>query len=236
VTLGILARLGWPSPGSLMGQIAREARPLGGGRSGAMIPMPSDARRNFALPIRYGVAAPGLRRHPIIARSPEKRASMRTEQLAQLRAKAQTKPRRILVVEDEEDIRDLLCELLSSGLENVIVEGRPDGPAALRAIAASPPDLIITDFKMPGMTGLDFLAHVRLQLPHVPAILITAFPDLELAVRAINEARVQSFLQKPVDPSQVLRVVGGILSAFGQRSVETSGIRPAETQRLQRLG
>lgn len=163
---------------------------------------------------------------------------MRTEQLAQLRAKAQTRPRRILVVEDEEDIRELLAELLSSSLDNVVVEARPDGPSALRAIAANPPDLIITDFKMPGMNGLDFLAHVRLQLPNVPAILVTAFPDLELAVRAINEARVQSFLQKPVDPTQVLRVVGGILSAFShQRSVpESSGIRPVETQRLQRLG
>jgi CheY-like chemotaxis protein len=161
---------------------------------------------------------------------------MRTEQLNQLRAKAQTRPRRILVVEDEEDIRELLCELLSSSLENVIVEGRGDGPSALRAIAASPPDLIITDYKMPGMNGLDFLAHVRLQLPNVPAILITAFPDLEIAVRAINEARVQSFLQKPVEPQQVLRVVGGILTAFSQRPVEASGMRPVESQRLQRLG
>lgn len=163
---------------------------------------------------------------------------MRTDQLAQLRAKAQTRPRRILVVEDEEDIRELLAELLGTSLDNVIVESRPDGPSALGAIAANPPDLIITDYKMPGMTGLEFLAHVRLQHPNVPAILITAFPDLEIAVRAINEARVQSFLQKPVDPSQVLRVVGGILSAFSQRAAasDTAGIRPVETQRLQRLG
>lgn len=165
---------------------------------------------------------------------------MRTEQLAQLRAKAQTRPRRILVVEDEEDIRELLAELLASSLENVVVESRPDGPTALRAITANPPDLIITDYKMPGMTGLDFLAHVRLQLPNVPAILITAFPDLEVAVRAINEARVQSFLQKPVDPSQVLRVVGGILSAYSAQraaaATEATGIRSVETQRMQRLG
>ena len=162
---------------------------------------------------------------------------MRTGELAQLRAKAQVKPRRILVVEDEDDIRELLCELLSSGIENVIVEGRNDGPSALRALAATPPDLVITDYKMPGMNGLDFLAHVRLQLPNTPAILITAFPELDIAVRAINEARVQSFLQKPVDPSQVLRVVGGILSAFSAARTDAPGsIRSVETQRLQRLG
>lgn len=161
---------------------------------------------------------------------------MRNGEIAQLRAKAQARPRRILVVEDEADIRELLAELLGASLENVVVEAREDGPSALRAIAANPPDLIITDYKMPGMNGLDFLAHVRLQQPNVPAILITAFPDLEVAVRAINEARVQSFLQKPIDPNQVVRVVGGILTAFAQRVEDPRGIRPVESQRLQRYG
>jgi CheY-like chemotaxis protein len=161
---------------------------------------------------------------------------MRTGEISQLRAKAQVKPRRILVVEDEADIRELLVELLGTGLENVVVEAREDGSSALRAVAANPPDLVITDFKMPGMNGLDFLAHLRLQQPNVPAILITAFPDLDIAVRAINEARVQSFLQKPVDPTQVLRVVGGILTAFSQRVDDAPGIRAVESQRLQRYG
>ena len=161
---------------------------------------------------------------------------MRTGELTALKAKAQAKPRRILVVEDEDDIRDLLAELLSSSLENVVVESRPDAQAALRAIAQTPPDLIITDYKMPGMNGLDMLMHVRLQQPNLPAILITAFPDLDIAIRAINEARVQSFLQKPIDPQQVLRVVGGILAAFSQRADPAVGVRPVESQRLQRLG
>lgn len=161
---------------------------------------------------------------------------MRTGEINQLRAKAQTKPRRILVVEDEDDIRQLLSELLGTSLDNVLVEERPDAQSALGAIAANPPDLVITDFKMPGMNGLDFLAHVRLQHPNIPAILMTAFPDLDIAIRAINEARVQSFLQKPIDPQQVLRVVGGILSAFAQRAEPAQGMRPVESQRLQRLG
>ncbi|HET6405966.1 MAG TPA: response regulator [Candidatus Thermoplasmatota archaeon] len=161
---------------------------------------------------------------------------MRTGELAQLKAKAQSRPRRILVVEDEDDIRELLAELLASSLENCTVEARPDAQAALRSIAQTPPDIIVTDYKMPGMNGLDFLMHVRLQQPNVPAILITAFPDLDIAIRAINEARVQSFLQKPIEPQQVVRVVGGILAAFSQRADNTQGIRPVESQRLQRLG
>ena len=136
---------------------------------------------------------------------------MRTEQLAQLRAKAQTKPRRILVVEDEQDIRELLAALLSSSLENVIVEERPDGPSALRAIAATPPDLIITDYKMPGMNGLEFLHRAQKIAPKTPRILVTAFPDLEIAIKAINEAGIENFFTKPFEPDQVLGVVREIL-------------------------
>ena len=142
----------------------------------------------------------------------------------------------VLLVDDEADILASLETLLAMMISDLTVHTARSGPAALELLRSRTFDLIITDYKMPGMTGLDFLAHVRLQNPNVPAILITAFPDLEIAVRAINEARVQSFLQKPVDPQQVLRVVGGILSAFGQRPIETTGIRPVESQRLQRLG
>lgn len=160
---------------------------------------------------------------------------MRTESLAQLRAKAQARPRRIVIAEDEADIRELLSELLAMDIENVEVDAREDGPSALRAIAAKPPDVIITDYKMPGMTGLEFLAQARIQAPSVPAILITAYPDVEIALKAINEARVQSFLQKPIDPLQVVRVVGGILAASEKQRADGAGaIRSVESLRHQR--
>jgi len=162
---------------------------------------------------------------------------MRTESIAQLRAKAQNKPRRIVVAEDESDIRELLKELLEMDLENVEVDARPDGTSALRAISTKAPDLIITDYKMPGLNGLELLTQARLMYPTIPGILITAYPDLDVALRAINDARVQSFLQKPIDPLQVVRVVGGILAASDKRP-ETSGassIRSVESQRQPRF-
>ena len=166
---------------------------------------------------------------------PSEALRMRKESLAELRAKAQARPRRILIAEDEPDIRELLKELLLMDIENVEVDAREDGPSALRSISAKAPDLIITDYKMPGMTGLEFLAQARLQIPSVPAILITAYPELDIALRAINEARVQSFLQKPIDPQQVVRVVGGILAASDRRFDAPGGIRSVESLRHQRL-
>lgn len=132
---------------------------------------------------------------------------MRTGEIAQLRAKAQVRPRRILVVEDEPDIRELLAELLGTGIENAVVEAREDGPSALRAIAATPPDLIVTDFKMPGMNGLEFLQASRAMAPETPRVLMTAYPDLEIATRAINEAHIENFLAKPVEPEELIAKV-----------------------------
>ena len=120
-------------------------------------------------------------------------------------------PRRILIVEDEEDIRVALKDLLESSLERVEVTLAEDGNAGLRALQAQRPDLIVSDYKMPGMSGLDFLQAARAYAPETPKILITAFPDLDLAVKSINDAHIENFLQKPLDPEVVLEKVNRIL-------------------------
>ncbi|HWH08197.1 MAG TPA: response regulator [Candidatus Thermoplasmatota archaeon] len=120
-------------------------------------------------------------------------------------------PRRILVVDDEEDIRVALKDLLESSLERVEVHIAEDGAAGLRHLQRARPDLIVSDFKMPGMNGLEFLQAARAFAPETPKILITAFPDLDLAVRAINDAHIENFLQKPLDPAMVVEKVNRIL-------------------------
>ena len=119
--------------------------------------------------------------------------------------------RRILVVEDEDDIRAALKELLESSLDRVEVTLAADGTDGLRALQRMRPDLIVSDFKMPGMNGLEFLQAARAYAPETPKILITAFPDLDLAVRSINDAHIENFLQKPLDPEVVLEKVNRIL-------------------------
>lgn len=126
-------------------------------------------------------------------------------------APADPPPRRILLVEDEEDIRLALKDLLETSLERVEVALAEDGAAGLRAVQRLRPDLIISDYKMPGMSGLDFLQAARAYAPDTPRILITAFPDLDLAVRSINDAHIENFLQKPLDPGVVVEKVERIL-------------------------
>ena len=74
-----------------------------------------------------------------------------------------------------------------------------------------PVDLIITDYKMPGMNGLEFLGRAQKISPKTPRILVTAFPDLEIAIRAINEAGIENFFTKPFEPEQVMGVVRSLL-------------------------
>lgn len=136
--------------------------------------------------------------------------------------------RRILVVEDEPDIRDLMKELLESSLTDVEVETAPDGLAGLRALDSGAFHVIITDFKMPGMNGLDFLQGARAKQPEATRVLMTAFPDLDIAVRSINEAHIENFFSKPLEPDEVLAKIERILDVQqAQRARDAAFARSA---------
>ena len=139
---------------------------------------------------------------------------------------------RLLIVDDEEDIRESLKALFETCLDNVEVRTAASGAAGLDAIAKEPIDLIITDYKMPGMNGLEFLDRAAKQGPPIPRILVTAFPDLEIAIRAINEANIENFFTKPFDADQVLNVVRSILQE--QRAQEMRARSFARTIDLMR--
>ena len=127
------------------------------------------------------------------------------------RGGARERRQTILLVDDEEDIRESLKALFETCLEGATVRTAAGGQEALDLLEREPVDIIISDYKMPGMTGLDFLQRAAKRSPSVPRILVTAFPDLEIAIRAINEANIENFFTKPFEPDQVLNVVRQLL-------------------------
>lgn len=126
------------------------------------------------------------------------------------------KARTVLIVDDEDDIRGSLQDLIESAVPNTRCLTAAGGQAALDILADQRIDLVVSDFKMPGMDGIEFLTKAGEAAPHVPRVLITAFPDLQVAVRAINEAGIENFFTKPLDPTEIVRVIAETLDARDQ--------------------
>src|SRR5689334_20194720 len=111
---------------------------------------------------------------------------------------------RILVVDDEVNARTALAELLRD--EGYVVESAGDAFKALGKLSDFAPDLVLTDLKMPGMDGLALLDKLRADDPDLPVIVMTAFGDVETAVRAMR-AGARDYLAKPVNVGELSVVV-----------------------------
>jgi DNA-binding NtrC family response regulator len=111
---------------------------------------------------------------------------------------------RILIVDDEVNARTALVELLRD--EGHTVESAADAFKALGKVADFAPDLVVTDLKMPGMDGLQLLAKLREEDPDLPVIVMTAFGEVETAVKAMRSG-ARDYLAKPVNVGELSVVV-----------------------------
>jgi len=114
--------------------------------------------------------------------------------------------KRILIVEDEDKLRRILeLQLIDSGFDAVKAATAEEAlPLIDRA------DLILTDFKLPGMSGLEMLQLIRRQNTQIPVIVMTAFGTIENAVEAMK-AGASDFLLKPFDLEHLTAVVNKAL-------------------------
>jgi CheY-like chemotaxis protein len=117
-------------------------------------------------------------------------------------------PRRILVVDDDDDIRQLSVDVLAgSGYD---VEAAADGAAGLEALQANRYDLVITDNKMPKMTGVEMIEQLRSEQQSLPVIMATRhFPRHEFARKPWLKPVVE--LQWPFSNDDLLKAVKKVL-------------------------
>ena len=116
---------------------------------------------------------------------------------------AATKPS-VLVVDDESGILDSLNILLrNEGFTPHLAHG---GKAGLERIEQMSPDIVLTDIRMPNVTGVEILAAARQSDPDVPVILMTAQATLQSAMQAVNEGAFY-YIQKPFRNDELVAIL-----------------------------
>ena len=129
----------------------------------------------------------------------------------------------VLVVEDEDKLRRVIeLQLKGAGFE---VLQAADAEAGMRLCDQA--DLVLTDLKLPGMDGLQFLEQLRRQDSHTPVIVMTAFGTIENAVQAMK-AGAADFLPKPFSLDHLMAVVN--------KAMELRTLRDENRQLKEELG
>ena len=101
----------------------------------------------------------------------------------------------ILVVDDEKLILNAIKRTLRS--ENYTTLTAQSGDEGLMLLENHDVELVVSDYNMPEMSGLDFLKRVKKDYPHILTIMLTGHAEIEIAINAINEAGVYKFILKP---------------------------------------
>ncbi|MDZ7641964.1 MAG: sigma-54 dependent transcriptional regulator [Desulfurivibrio sp.] len=134
--------------------------------------------------------------------------------------------RKILVVDDEQNMRIALYEALSrSGHQVTLAE---NGQMALELIEQQPPDLVVTDIRMPEMDGIEMLQQIKARAPELPVVIVTGYATVETAVEAMKQGAVD-YILKPFPVEVIDETVAKI---FRQREEEAvaagdGGVSPA---------
>ena len=115
---------------------------------------------------------------------------------------------RVLVVDDEPSIRKLVnLSLTKAGYE--VVEAQ-DGEQAIKVLNSDDNplmvDTILCDIRMPKVNGIEAIAYFRTQYPTVPVVVMTGYPDVDLAVSLMRQG-VLDYLVKPVSKDELLTVI-----------------------------
>lgn len=109
-----------------------------------------------------------------------------------------TPPKKLAIVEDDAELRRTLVEILSDAEGWEIAGAYPNGEAALPAILASPPDLVLMDIQMPGMSGIDCTAAIKSAHPQVRILMLTVYDNSQRVFDALSAGASGYLLKRDV--------------------------------------
>ncbi len=117
-------------------------------------------------------------------------------------------PSRMLLVDDEPENLDILERTFGRSFN---VRRADDGVKGLRIAREWKPHVVVSDQRMPGLQGVHFLAKLNRESPDIVRVLVTGYSDHEATLRAVNDAHVDGFFEKPIEPENLRRAVEAAL-------------------------
>ena len=142
----------------------------------------------------------------------------------------------LLVVDDEPDVCDSVHDLLRREFR---VLRATSGQEGFRLMQEEEVHIIMTDQRMPRVTGVELLASVKIKNPHAIRLLFTGYADLESIIAAINQGHVYHFLKKPWQPEELLSAVRQAAAEYDRliaASEESARLRDELDQLQERVG
>jgi len=123
---------------------------------------------------------------------------------------------RVMVVDDQVGIRALLAEVIKQEGYQVSLAG--NAHEALAKFKEGPPDLLLLDVKLPGMSGLELLGKIREDHPYLPVVLMTAYGEREVEEEA-KRLGVGAFLTKPFDIDHLREILNRFRGSASSKSL-----------------
>lgn len=133
------------------------------------------------------------------------------------------RPRTLLLVDDEENVLAALKRLFRRDGYTILTAA--SGVEGLARLAEAPVDVIVSDQRMPGMSGVDFLRQAKILYPDTVRLTLSGYADLQSIIDAVNEGAVVKFLTKPWDDQ---RLREHIAQAFRQKLLADENRRLSE--------
>ncbi|MDR3641746.1 MAG: sigma-54 dependent transcriptional regulator [Humidesulfovibrio sp.] len=132
----------------------------------------------------------------------------------------------ILIVDDDAQLRQSFGKILES--EGFEIRAAACGEAGVEAVKSLPPDLVIMDVRMPGITGIQAMQQMRAACPGLPVVIMTAYGGTETAIEA-TKLGAFDYILKPFDVPDILRLIGQALTA-GRLTRARVAIAPEDSE------
>ena len=161
----------------------------------------------------------------LIAKKP-----LATIQFERAMAELRNPVRTLLLVDDESDILSSLKRLLRPLAYDIVTA--TSGEQGLQILAEQHVDVVLSDQRMPGMSGVEFLCLVKERYPDVVRMVLSGYADLQSVTDAVNEGAVYKFMTKPWDDEQL---IGNIEDAFQLKSMADENTRLSRELQLRNM-